>query len=66
MKITIHIGGMSCEHCASRVKKAISQIEGVKSANVDLESKCATVEVEDGSLVTRIKEAIKEAGYRVE
>ncbi len=66
MKITIKVGGMSCEHCASRVKKAICDVKGVKSANVDLKSASATVEIEDNSLVTQVKDAIKGAGYRVE
>lgn len=35
MKKTIKIEGMSCGHCAGRVKKELENVSGVKSARID-------------------------------
>ncbi len=58
------VEGMSCNHCVMRVKKALSALPGVKSAEVDLGTKTATVEGEalDASALTA---AVVEAGYSV-
>jgi len=36
MKKVIKVSGMTCEHCKARVEKALSSVDGVKSAKVDL------------------------------
>ncbi|WP_343073969.1 cation transporter [Clostridium sp. YIM B02506] len=60
-KITIE--GMSCGHCKARVEKALSELDGITSAVVDLEAKTATIEGETSDEVLR--EAIDDAGYDV-
>lgn len=40
---------MSCGHCVNAVKNLIDEVEGVKSAEVDLTSKTATVSFEETS-----------------
>ena len=64
MKKIIKIEGMSCGHCAARVEKALSQLEGVK-AKVALDKKQAVVtadrEVSDQLLIA----TVTEAGYTV-
>ena len=61
----VNIEGMSCEHCVAAVKKALTAVEGVSSAEVDLESKQAKVEV--GAAVTddMLRAAVEDAGYEV-
>lgn len=65
MKKTVHVEGMSCQHCVQHVKSALESIEGVSSAKVDLASKKAVIksasEIDDSD----IKAAIEEAGYEV-
>ena len=46
MERIIHITGMGCEGCASKVKKALEAVPGVKSVNVELAAKRAVVDVE--------------------
>lgn len=60
-KITIE--GMSCGHCKARVEKALSELDGISSAVVDLESKTATIEGDASDEVLR--ETIDDAGYDV-
>ena len=64
LKLTVN--GMSCEHCASAIKKGLGAITGIHSVSVDLELKTVTVECES-SLVTpqKIISEIEELGYEV-
>ena len=39
MTTIIKINGMSCGHCSMAVKKALGQIEGVETVEVNLEEK---------------------------
>lgn len=64
MKKVITIEGMSCNHCVTAVKNALSELEGISKIEVDLEGNKA--EVEGDNLIDEIlKEAIEEAGYEV-
>lgn len=66
MKETIGIFGMTCMHCHKRVTDAISKVNGVKSVDVSLEDKSATVEFdEDTTNLDTIKKAVIDAGYEV-
>ncbi|HOB34441.1 MAG: heavy-metal-associated domain-containing protein [Firmicutes bacterium] len=62
-KLTIKIEGMSCQHCKMALEKAIGQLEGVNSVEVDLEAGTASIEVANADLQDKIIETIKEAGY---
>lgn len=64
MKKVMKIEGMSCNHCKMRVEKALSSLEGVSSAVVDLDNKSATVEGE-GLADEILTEAVDDAGYDV-
>lgn len=64
MEKKIIIEGMSCNHCVEHVKEALSGIEGVLSAVVDLEGKYALVNVNNVS-DEMLKEAIEDEGYDV-
>ena len=61
---TLYIQGMMCEHCKSRVEKALNTISGV-TATVNLEQNLAKVistqEIED----IKLKEIVEQAGYTV-
>lgn len=63
-KATILIDGMSCMHCAMRVKKAIESLPGISSLDVEVGK--ATVTYEESSLdQATIENAIVKAGYRI-
>lgn len=63
MKKVISVEGMSCEHCAASVKSALEQLDGVKSAKVDLKKKSATVKLTDEVADDVLKSAVTEAGF---
>ncbi|MBC1836692.1 heavy-metal-associated domain-containing protein [Listeria seeligeri] len=57
---------MTCSHCEARVTKALSEVNGVKSAVVSLDEGTATVEFEQGQVTEdALIDAVEEAGYEV-
>lgn len=66
MKKIIKINGMSCEHCASRVEKALLNIENVLNVEVSVEEGYASVELKDDVDNYLLKETIENLGYDVE
>lgn len=65
-KTVLTVDGMSCEHCVSAVKKAVSALEGVSGVAVDLGAKTVTIE-HDPTIVgiEKMKTAIEDQGYDV-
>ncbi|MDZ7757953.1 copper ion binding protein [Rhodohalobacter sp.] len=67
MKKRIQINGMHCAGCVNSVEKALSKVDKVKSANVQLTTESAEIEVEDDDFpFEEIREAVENAGYEVE
>lgn len=62
---TILIEGMQCNHCKMTVEKVLSSIDGVTSAEVNLENKCAVIETSKEIDENKINELITEAGFEV-
>lgn len=58
------IQGMNCASCSANVEKALSNLEGVRSASVNLTTENAQVEYDEGKLqVEDLKEVVDKAGY---
>ncbi|EAC2401517.1 copper chaperone CopZ [Listeria monocytogenes] len=65
-KLILNVEGMTCSHCEARVTKALSEVNGVKSAVVSLDEGTATVEFEKGQVTEdALIDAVEEAGYEV-
>lgn len=65
MKTVIKVDGMVCGHCKANVEKAVLKVQGVKTAEVNLEQKQVCIESEDNLNLDTVKAAITEAGYEV-
>ncbi len=65
MTKTMKIEGMMCMHCVAHVKKALESVSGVKSVEVSLENKTATVTLSKDVASDVLKNAVTEAGYEV-
>jgi Cu+-exporting ATPase len=64
---TFRVTGMHCASCVQSVEKALSGVEGVRSASVNLASESATVELDPGRADDEaLREAVEDAGYGVE
>ena len=62
----VKIGGMSCNHCKSRVEKAFLDMKEVKSAEVDLENKLASLVLKKQIGEDIIKATVENLGFTFE
>ena len=61
---TLNIGGMSCSGCATTAQEALSSIDGVSDAKVDLEHESASVTYKADIVSSDdFKQAVEDAGY---
>ena len=60
--LTYLVDGMSCAHCKAAVTEEVERVAGVRSVDVDLDSKLVRIAGEnlDGAALV---DAIDEAGY---
>lgn len=64
--VTITVEGMTCGHCKSAVEGALSKLDGVASAEVDLNAKNVTVKFDESKItVDQLKTEIDDQGYDV-
>ena len=56
------VSGMTCEHCRNAVSSELGAVAGVRSVEVDLDTKLVTVTGE-GLDDAALRDAIEEAGY---
>ncbi|MGM0418823.1 MAG: heavy-metal-associated domain-containing protein [Thermodesulfobacteriota bacterium] len=62
----IKVKGMSCMHCVNTVKTAVENVEGVDSAEVNLEKEEAKYSGNDKIDHDAVKKAVSDAGYTPE
>jgi len=64
MGIKLNVKGMTCQHCAMNVTKALESVDGVKTVKVSVDDGLAVV---DGTADTnRLIESVKNAGYEAD
>lgn len=67
MEKTLHVQGMTCGHCKKSVEGALKQLDGVSSAEVNLETGQVDVTFDESKVnVDKMIKAIEEQGYDVE
>ena len=63
---TLSVPAIHCDTCKSSIEGALTGLEGVSSADVDVEAKTVTVSFDDGSVgMDLIKETIEDQGFDV-
>ncbi len=65
-KHALHVLGMSSQHCASLVEKALLKAKGVKTARVSFASEKAELEAEESVSFSDLRNAVVDAGYDAE
>jgi Cu+-exporting ATPase len=61
---TFWIDGMTCQHCVQSVQRALSSVQGVQQAEVNLSEKKAVLRHSDVFDPARAVQAVKQAGYK--
>jgi copper ion binding protein len=62
---TYTVEGMTCGHCATSVREEVSELDGVRQVDVDVESGRVTVTSEAPLSDAAIAAAVTEAGYHL-
>ena len=64
--LTLSVGGMTCASCVAHVQKALSKVDGVLEANVNLATEKATITYVPGAAgKAEFRAAVEDAGYEV-
>ena len=62
----INVNGMSCDHCVQTITKALTEVNGVATVQVDLEKKVVAVDFEENQTdLKTISNKITEVGFEV-
>lgn len=64
MEKTIMVKGMTCGHCEKAVKEALTELDGVNSVDVNIETGKVLV-VGEGMKDAELEHAVIESGYEV-
>lgn len=65
-QVKLIVDGMTCGHCQAAVEKAVGELAGVTSVQVDLATKEVAVTYhEDQVTVAALKDVIEDIGYDV-
>jgi copper chaperone len=59
------VQGMTCQHCVATVTEEVSELPGVRSVDVVLETGELTVHAEPPLAKDSVREALQEAGYEL-
>lgn len=65
MANVLKVKGMSCQHCVMSVTKALNQVEGIESVQVDLAKGEVRFDNRKEVPSNRIVKAIEDAGFEV-
>lgn len=64
-QVSYTVEGMTCGHCATSVREEVSELAGVHSVDVDVESGRVTVTSDTPLPADVVAAAVTEAGYRL-
>ncbi|MBI2058163.1 MAG: heavy-metal-associated domain-containing protein [Nitrospirae bacterium] len=61
---TLEVAGMTCDSCVKHVQDALKKVDGVKTSNVDIKGKSASVVfLDDKTSPEKLADAVTKAGY---
>ena len=63
MKKIVRVNGMNCSHCQAKVESALSALDGVSEAKVNLKKKIAVVTLEKEVNDDTLLKAVNDAGF---
>jgi copper chaperone len=62
-KSTLKIPNISCGHCVNAIKNELSEMDGIKSIEENIENKTITIEWNTPATLESIKNKLKEINY---
>jgi copper chaperone len=65
-QVTLNVPDISCNHCKMSIEGAVNELDGVDTAEVDIEGRTVAVSFDESAQnVDAIVTAIEEQGYEV-
>lgn len=62
--VTINVNGMSCDHCANKVKNVLESINGISKVKVNLNKKEVVIYYKENINLEKIETTINDLGYK--
>ena len=62
--LSLAIGGMTCASCSTRLETVLTRVPGVRSAQVNLATEQATLDIVRGTSIATLVAAVERAGFR--
>ena len=59
----VYVDGMTCNHCANRVKEVFGELPGVKGVEVDLKEKKVSIDTAQNLKEEEVSRILEEQGY---
>jgi copper chaperone CopZ len=67
MKAVLQSNAIHCDGCAANVRRALAQHPGVRSVDIDAQTKQVNIDFDKEAIsVTALKERLADAGYPVD
>jgi copper chaperone len=62
---TLHIQGMTCQHCVQTVTRALTSVPGISEAHVDLAQNSARITYDPAvATLPKVMQAVNATGFR--
>jgi copper chaperone CopZ len=58
-----NVSGMSCQHCAAKIKNALEGLDGVNSVTVLQQEQMVRIEAENMPTLSKLNEVLEEKGH---
>lgn len=66
MKKVFLLEGLDCANCAAKIEKAVSELDGVKSASVNFITTKLTIETEEDTVSDELLKKIKKTAKKTD
>lgn len=66
IKTTIKVGGMSCNHCADKVTKALESLDDIRKVKVNLKNNSVTILSDKELNIKVVESTINSLEYKYE
>ena len=63
--VVLPISGMSCDHCAEQIEKAVAKLPGVEQAHADISTAMVSVVLTEYGDLAAVKATIHDLGFEI-
>ncbi len=64
-KVSLNVRGMTCQHCAKNVERAVLSVEGTQDVQIFLDRDRVEFKLADNRMLNAVKQSIVAAGYDI-